>query len=72
MGHQIFWTFAEDQFPGSDLFALFDPYLIFPVAGFGQTIGQRTLTIGVGKYHCTADLLFDRFGFDQTSKAYAT
>ena len=31
---------------------------------------QRTLT-KVGKYHCTADLLFDLFGFDQTSKVDA-
>ena len=23
----------------------------------------------MGKYHCTADLLFDRFGFNQTSKS---
>ena len=25
-----------------------------------------------GKYHCTADFLIDWFGFDQTSKAFAT
>ena len=25
-----------------------------------------------GKYHCTADLLFDLFGFDQTSKTVFT
>ena len=31
-------------------------------------IYQRTLTKG-GVYHCTADLLFDWFGFDQTSKS---
>ena len=24
-----------------------------------------------GKYHCVADLLFDWFGFDQTSKTVA-
>ena len=31
--------------------------------------GQRTLTIGGGgKYHCTTNLLFDWFGFDQTIK----
>ena len=29
---------------------------------------QRTLTYFVG-YHCTADLLFDWFGFDQTCKS---
>ena len=29
---------------------------------------ERTLTIG-GKYHCKAYLLFDWFGFDQTSQA---
>ena len=28
---------------------------------------QRMLTIG-GKYHCMADLLFDWFGLEQTSK----
>ena len=28
---------------------------------------QRTLTIG-GKYKCMAELLFDWFGFNQTSK----
>ena len=25
----------------------------------------------MGKYHCTADILFDWFGFDQTSKYVA-
>ena len=29
---------------------------------------HKTLTIDRGKYHCTADLLFDWFGFDRPSK----
>ena len=32
---------------------------------------QRTLTTGASITHCTADLLFDCFGVDQTSKAVA-
>ena len=42
--------------------------------GFSETFrrrssNQRTLAIG-GKYHCMADLLFDWFGFDKTSKTF--
>ena len=32
---------------------------------------ENTNTHQRGKYQCTADLLFDWFGFDQTSKAIA-
>ena len=42
-------------------------------AGFGphlkKTINQSSLTMG--KYHCTADLPFDWFGFVKTSKTVA-
>ena len=32
-------------------------------------IKQRTITIGGSTYHCTADLIFDWFGFDQIRKS---
>ena len=35
-----------------------------------REIGQRPL-ISRGKFHCSNDLLFDWFAFDQTSKADA-
>ena len=33
-----------------------------------SNISPNLVTLHRGKYHCTPDLLFDRFGFDQTSK----
>ena len=47
---------------------------VFRISNKWQIIwrpGHRTLTIERGKYHCTTDLLFDWFGFNHTSKAYA-
>ena len=31
--------------------------------------GRRVSLLWKRKYHCTADLLFDQFGFDRTSKS---
>ena len=38
---------------------------VLTMGSTGEATDQR------GKFHCTADLLFDWFGFDQTSKAVA-
>ena len=37
----------------------------------GGRVGGRIGKQNPEKYHCTADLLFDRFGFNPTSKAVA-
>ena len=34
----------------------------------GNNVAENTHLLCKEKYHCTADLLFDWFGFDQTSK----
>ena len=45
----------------------------WPISSFyhWSTNGRWENTHHRGKYHCPADLIFDLFGFDQTSKAVA-